>query len=224
MKAGNLFSYLTNVKPNTDVEKLAQTGYEVYVIPIQQEVMTTSMSINAIVYSLANASEDPVKAAAFYNWCYQSGEFQDLINWGVEGVDWEEKEDGTAGYPEGVDASSVSYHQDFGWAYPNQFAGHPWEGNDVDVWEQYEEYNAGLLRSKAYGFTYDSTPVSNELAACTSVYDQYDNDLNFGTIDTESGIQQLNDALYGAGLQTIMDEKQTQLDAWLAENGEGAEG
>ena len=224
MKAGNLFSYLTNVKPNTDVEKLAQTGYEVYVIPIQQEVMSTSMSINAIVYSLANASEDPVKAAAFYNWCYQSGEFQDLINWGVEGVDWEEKEDGTAGYPEGVDASSVSYHQDFGWAYPNQFAGHPWEGNDVDVWEQYEEYNAGLLRSKAYGFTYDSTPVSNELAACTSVYDQYDNDLNFGTIDTESGIQQLNDALYGAGLQTIMDEKQTQLDAWLAENGEGAEG
>lgn len=138
--------------------------------------------------------------------------------------DWEEKEDGTAGYPEGVDASSVSYHQDFGWAYPNQFAGHPWEGNDVDVWEQYEEYNAGLLRSKAYGFTYDSTPVANELAACTSVYDQYDNDLNFGTIDTESGIQQLNDALYGAGLQTIMDEKQTQLDAWLAENGEGAEG
>lgn len=224
MKAGNLFSYLTNVKPNTDVEKLAQTGYEVYVIPIQQEVMSTSMSINAIVYSLANASEDPVKAAAFYNWCYQSGEFQDLINWGVEGVDWEEKEDGTAGYPEGVDASSVSYHQDFGWAYPNQFAGHPWEGNDVDVWEQYEEYNAGLLRSKAYGFTYDSTPVANELAACTSVYDQYDNDLNFGTIDTESGIQQLNDALYGAGLQTIMDEKQTQLDAWLAENGEGAEG
>ena len=65
---------------------------------------------------------------------------------------------------------------------------------------------------------------SNELAACTSVYDQYDNDLNFGTIDTESGIQQLNDALYGAGLQTIMDEKQTQLDAWLAENGEGADG
>ena len=44
--------------------------------------------------------------------------------------------------------------------YPNQFAGHPWEGNDVDVWEQYEEYNAGLLRSKAYGFTYDSTPVA----------------------------------------------------------------
>ena len=219
MKAGNTFSFLTSIKPNTDVEKLAQTGYEVYVIPMQQEVMTSSASVNGIVYSLANASEDPVKAAAFYNWCYQSQEFQDLINWGVEGVDWEEKEDGTAGYPEGVDSTSVSYHQDYGWAYPNQFAGHPWEGNDPDVWNQYEEYNAGLLKSKAYGFTYDSTPVANELAACTSVYDQYDNDLNFGAIDTETGIAALNDSLYGAGLQTIMDEKQSQLDAWLAEQG-----
>ena len=61
--------------------------------------------------------------------------------------------------------------------------------------------------------------MANELAACTSVYDQYDNDLNFGAIDTETGIAALNDALYGAGLQTIMDEKQSQLDAWLAERG-----
>ena len=220
LKAGNLFSYLTNVKPNTDVEKLAQTGYEVYVIPIQQQVMSTSMSINAIVYSLANASEDPVKAAAFYNWCYQSGEFQDLINWGVEGVDWEEKEDGTAGYPEGKDASSVAYHQDFGWAYPNQFVGHAWEGNDPDVWEQYKEYNANLLKSKASGFVYDSTPVADQLAACTSVYDQYDNDLFTGSTDIEEGIAAMNEALYAAGLQAIMDEKQAQLNAWLAEQGE----
>ena len=61
--------------------------------------------------------------------------------------------------------------------------------------------------------------MASQLAACTSAYDQYDNDLNFGSIDPETGIQQLNDALYGAGLQDIMDEKQSQLDAWLAEQG-----
>jgi hypothetical protein len=31
-----------------------------------------------------------------------------------------------AAYPDGVDATSVSYHNDFGWIYPNQFVGHPW--------------------------------------------------------------------------------------------------
>ena len=139
MKAGNLFSFLTSVKPNTDVEKLAQTGYEVYVIPVAENTFTSSMSVNAIVYSLANASEDPVKAAAFYNWCYSSEEFANLINWGVEGVDWVRTEDNLAAYPEGIDATSVSYHQDFGWAYPNQMAGLPWEGNSPDIWEQYED-------------------------------------------------------------------------------------
>lgn len=219
MKAGNMFSFLTNVKPNTDVEKLAQTGYEVYVIPVAENTFTSSMSVNAIVYSLANASEDPVKAAAFYNWCYSSEEFANLINWGVEGVDWVRTEDNLAAYPEGIDATSVSYHQDFGWAYPNQMAGLPWEGNSPDIWEQYDEYNNSLLRSKAFGFTFDPTVVTDQVAACTSVYDQYDNDLNFGAIDPETGIKQLNDALYGAGMQDIIDAKQEQLDAWLAEQG-----
>lgn len=219
MRAGNLFSYLTNIKPNSDVEKLAQTGYEVYTIPVAETTFTSSMSVNAIVYCLANASEDPVKAAAFYNWCYQSQEFEDLINWGVKDVDWVETEDGMAAYPEGIDASNSGYHNDFGWAYPNQFAGHPWVGNASDIWDQYREYNASLLRSKAFGFTFDPTPVTDYVAACTSTYDEYDNDLNFGTIDTETGIQALNDALYANGLQYIMDEKQSQLDAWLATQG-----
>ncbi|WP_369523751.1 DUF3502 domain-containing protein [Neglectibacter timonensis] len=30
-------------------------------------------------------------------------------------------------------------------------------------------------------------------------------------------MKEFNDALYAAGLQTVMDEKQRQLDAWLAE-------
>lgn len=217
MRAGNLFSFLTNIKPNSDVEKLAQTGYEVYTIPVAETTFTSSMSVNAIVYCLANASEDPVKAAAFYNWCYQSQEFEDLINWGVKDVDWVETEDGMAAYPEGIDASNSGYHNDFGWAYPNQFAGHPWVGNEPDIWEQYKEYNAGLLRSKAFGFTFDPTPVTDYVAACTSTYDAYDNDLNFGAIDPETGIKEMNDALYANGLQNIMDEKQAQLDAWLAE-------
>ena len=35
----------------------------------------------------------------------------------------------------------------------------------------------------------------------------------------ETAIQEYNDALYAAGLQDIIDEKQAQLDAWLASQG-----
>ena len=115
-----------------------------------------------------------------------------------------------------MDVSNVSYHNDFGFAYPNQFVGHAWEGNDPDIWEQYEDYNASLLESKAFGFTFDPTPVTNEIAACNSAFDQYDNDLFTGSIDIDEGLAAMNEALYNAGLQTIMDEKQRQLDEWFA--------
>lgn len=39
MKAGNCFSFITKFKPNTNVEKLAQTGYEVEVIPLGSAVV-----------------------------------------------------------------------------------------------------------------------------------------------------------------------------------------
>ena len=101
--------------------------------------------------------------------------------------------------------------------YPNQFAGHVWEGNPLDIGEQYKEYNASCLQSKALGFTYDSTSVVNEIVQLTAVQDKYLKDLSFGVVDIDSTLKAFNDELYAAGLQKVMDTKQEQLDAWLAE-------
>lgn len=149
------------------------------------------------------------------NWTYKSQEFNDLINWGIQGEDWVLTDDNLAAYPEGVDASNVGYHNDMGYIYPNQFAGHPWEGNPIDIWEQYEKYNSEMMTSKAYGFTFDSTPVTMEETQLASVYEQYSKDLAFGVVDIDSKLKEFNDALYAAGLQTVMDEKQKQLNEWL---------
>lgn len=220
LKAGNMFSYLVGIKPNTAAEKKAQCGYDVTVIPLNGDGTYTTSSYTSFTYCLANASEDPAKAAAFYNWAFSSEEFEDLINWGVKDTDWVETADGQAAYPDGVDASNAGYHNDFGWIYPNQTAGHAWEGNPADIWDQYKEATAAAVKSKAAGFTYDSGSVTDQIAACTSVTDQYLRSFAFGTIDdVDTAMAEFNDALYGAGLQMIMDEKQTQLDAWLAENG-----
>jgi putative aldouronate transport system substrate-binding protein len=59
-------------------------------------------------------------------------------------------------------------------------------------------------------------PVVNEIAQLTPIYEQYRNDLAFGAVDIEPKLRELNAALYAAGLQKVIDEKQRQLDAWLA--------
>ena len=216
MRAGNCFSFVESYKPNTYVEKESQTGYAVEVIRLGTVPKNTNAVSNRL-YCIANASEDPAKAAEFLNFAFTNGEFIDLINWGIEGEDWVKNEDGMAAYPEGVDANSVAYHNDYGFAYPSQYLGTPWEGNPTDIWEQYQTFNEELPVSPAFGFTFDSRDVSTELAQCTSVYEEYSKDLAFGTVEIEPRLKEFNDALYAAGLQTIIDEKQTQLDAWLAE-------
>lgn len=60
--------------------------------------------------------------------------------------------------------------------------------------------------------------MSDQIATCTSVYDQYDNDIFWGAIDPETGFQNINEALYAAGFQDIIDAKQNQLNEWLAAN------
>ncbi len=219
LRAGNAFSFICYVKPNTSVEKLAQTGYETEVIYMGDTAKSTN-AVNSAMFCMANAAEDKVKAAQFMNWIYTSGEFNDLINWGVEGVDWVLDDDGLATFPEGVDAQTVGYHNDFGWIYPNQFAGHPWAGNPVDIWDQYRKYNSEMKKSMAFGFTFDSTPVANEEAQLVNVENEYLKDLSCGVVDdVDASIAEFNQKLYDSGLQKVMDEKQAQLNAWLEEQG-----
>lgn len=215
MKAGNLFSYVCNSKPNTAEEKSEQVGYDVVVVHVNDLFLSTSGTAIAGYAINANA-KDPAKAVQLYNWIVSTKEANDLLNWGVEGVDWVEAEDGTATYPEGVDGQSVSYHQNFGYFQPNQQNGHVWTGTSPDVWEQYQTARDSAKVSSAYGFAFDSSPVINEVAALKAVREQYEYTLAAGAVDPATGIQEFNDALYEAGLQKVIDEKQRQLDEWLA--------
>ena len=76
------------------------------------------------------------------------------------------------------------------------------------------QYNTTM--SKAMGFTFDNAPVKTEYAACSAVQTQYRVALECGAMDPDQALKEFNDALYAAGLQKIMDEKQKQLDEWAA--------
>lgn len=218
MAAGNLFSYQCNLKPNTAAEKKSQTGYDVVTFMVTDPVTTTT-STNGLGFCVSGTSENPEKAVAFLDWLVGSGEMNDLMNFGIEGVHWVEAEDGTATYPEGVSLENCGYHLDWGWAIPNQFAGHLWEGNDPDMYESYVEFQNNAHHSKAYGFSFDSSNVVNEVIACQAVLTEYLPGLTIGSVDVETELAAMNEALYAAGLQKVMDEKQAQLDAWAEEHG-----
>lgn len=214
MRAGNLFSFMVSGKPNTKQEKDDQTGYDTTVIPMEKTVVTTG-SVAAVNYAVGSSSPDPAKALELYNWICETKEANDLLNWGIEGIHWEEQEDGTAYYPEGVDVNNCGYHQNMGYIQPNQFNSHIWSGNPTDVFEQYQASRDQAYVSLAFGFNPDLTGVADQIAAVNEVVSRYIGQITTGSVDPEPAIKEFNEALYDAGLQDIIDEKQIQLDAWL---------
>ena len=212
--AGNLFSFYGYYKPNSLAEKKSATGYDMYLIPLSDPMRATSVT-GSQGYAIANASKDPAKAMQFLNWAYTSEAFNNLLNWGIEGEHYVVT-DGIASYPDGVTSDTVGYHMDYGYAYPNQFKAYPWSGNEANVWDQYEDFKESCVISKAYGFAFDQTPVINEINALTPVIEQYEKSLSTGSIDPETELENFNKALYDAGLEKVIAEKQSQLDAWMS--------
>ena len=156
----------------------------------------------------------------FLNLLYTDPDVINLLAYGVEDVDYVVHEDGRVGYPEGLDSSTVGYSMASQlWSFGYEFNAHVWETNEPDVWEQTKEWNQTGLVSKAYGFVYDPTPVATAKAAVQNVYDEYRMSLECGVVDPETTLAEMNERMYAAGLQDIIDEKQRQLDEWAAANG-----
>ena len=74
------------------------------------------------------------------------------------------------------------------------------------------------VQSPAFGFVFDSSSVKTEVSAVGNVITQYFNALTNGELDPDIYIDEFNAKLKDAGVETIIAEKQKQLDAWKANN------
>lgn len=213
VKAGRAFSFYTPGGPDANASNSASCGMEMLCIPVTEGQLTTGgYCWNS--WGIAQASENPERAFLLLDYLYSSGEVTDLINYGIEGVHYVKGEDGLYHYPEGVDITNSSYTFNQGWELPNQFNGGIWEGNDPDLWEQCIAATKAAQQSCALGFAYDSSSLSTEIAALSNIKNQYVDALNTGAVDPAVELPKFLEELEAAGMQTVIDEKQAQLDAW----------
>jgi putative aldouronate transport system substrate-binding protein len=56
------------------------------------------------------------------------------------------------------------------------------------------------------------------MTSAQNVYDEYQKSVEYGFVDPATGIDEMNAKMQKAGLDKIITEKQTQLDAWAAAN------
>jgi putative aldouronate transport system substrate-binding protein len=152
----------------------------------------------------------------FANLLHKDRYLVNLLNWGVEGQDYVKASDNTIKYPDGMDASNSTYNLNMSWLMGDITLNYLWESDDKDIYEQYKTFNDSADRSAALGFSFDSTPVKNEVAAYNNVRDQYTGALYTGSVDPDTTIPKFIEALKAAGMEKVIAEKQKQLDAFVA--------
>lgn len=219
LKAGNAFCFATPFKPGVAEQESLNTGHELVAVNINPTpAFCYTNAVAAISWGIAQNSENPEMTMKVLDYMYNSKEMMNLFNWGIEGEHYVVKDEANdvIGFPEGVDASNAKYNLNMGWELPNQYNIHVWEGSSREIMNAQKEMNTTAGKSKALGFMFDSTPVSNQIAALSNVVSEYSASIDCGAADPDVAIKEFNDKLYAAGLQTVIDEKQKQLDAWLA--------
>ncbi len=216
---GKAAGWMSAMKPGFEVQESRNVGMEMTAVRTLQPVAKTDTVTNVAVGVTSN-SENPEKALQFMNLLYTDKEIVNLMVWGIEGKHYVkiEGQDNMIRYPDGVTSDNVGY-KNYGWMHGNQFLTYVFEGDDPGIYEQMDEFNKSAAKSKALGFSFDSEPVKNEVAACNSVLEQYRRALESGILDVDKTLPEFLNKLENAGIQKIIEEKQKQLDEWASENG-----
>lgn len=212
---GMLFSYMLKTKPGIEVQESNTTGHELVVAELRRPVMSSN-SLLGYYWGIYSKSKQPDAAMKLLNLLFTDSEINNLICWGIEGTHYVKNRDGTISYPEGTDVNSVGYNFSRNWQLPNQYLAYSWKGDPVGLGEAVEHYNRSAVRSPALGFLFDETPVQAECKAVQEIVDVYMEGFLKAELDVTHMLPQFINAMKGAGIDTILKEKQRQLDEWHA--------
>ncbi len=175
---------------------------------------------------LANAmcipatSENPERTLMFLNMVETDQKLYDLVQYGIEGVTYVLNGE-EAAYPEGMNGASSNY---MGWGgqwalWKPQFM-RPTADYSDGFWEREAEYAASSDKnvvSPLEGFSFDATNVQTEVAQRNQIYSDTLKLLDVGLAgDSDTAIAKCKADSEAAGLDTILEEYQKQIDEFLA--------
>lgn len=217
MRAGTAFCYLAKGGNDPDLEHSNRTGYTLTSVSLDNyENRATTQSAMFCTWGVSANSDNPAIAFEVLDYIYGSVDICNLLNWGIEGIHYVKLDDnGVIDYPEGVTSENAAYHLNQTWMFPNAFQVYQWNGSSMADTQTARKSNEQLIKNETFGFLYDASNVMDEVEACKKIVDYYSSTLCYGLVDPDEILPEMNQRLYGAGLKTIMDEKQRQLDAWF---------
>lgn len=168
-------------------------------------------------FGIASTSKVPEAAMKMINRLWTDEYLINTFLYGEEGVDYVKPDADHWAYPDGKDSTTVGYTAALctGVIGSESLQYQP-VGTDIADIQLKLKHNKESERSPFFGFMFDASGVTTEMSAIANVYNQYVPGLICGTVDPETTMPEFLNALDAAGINTVIQAKQEQLDAWIA--------
>ena len=212
MRGGKLyqpFRILSTYKPGVETEDAIANGVEFVYKKIGAPILTSS-GVTSTLNAVSATSRYPERALQMLNLMNTDKELFNTVYLGLEGIHYTKIGENK------VKQSETNRFSPAAWVLGNQFNAYILDGQADDVWEETKKLNDEAQLSPLYGFLPDTKKISVQLASCKSVVGEYKTALGEGVGDTDQLYSEFIAKLDAAGVNTLIDELQTQIDAWVA--------
>ncbi len=166
----------------------------------------------ATMLGVGITSKNPEAAVKLIKLINTNTDLYNLIVFGIEGTHYNKNEEGKVVKiaDSGYDMSGMA------WALGNQFNAYVLEDQDIAVWEDTAAMNDAATPSPMLGFVPDLSNIGPELANLDSVRTEFYSRTDYCVDDPANWWDEYVAKLEAAGIDKVLNELQTQYDAFLA--------
>ena len=203
-----VFCRISNGGPYSSESFSIDYGYPIIAVQASP-ALVTNVSTQGGIMAINAKTRHPREAQIFLTAVNTDPDVRNLLNFGVEGIHYRMNENRQAELLS-TDYRGVPYAQG------NWFILHTMAGEPQDKWDFYREFNQNARSSRLLGFVPNFRTVQETGQDLARIVRQYQAPLMTGSVNPDLYLPRLNQALRKAGLQTVIDTLQPQVDAWLA--------
>lgn len=198
-------------QPYAEVLWSKDLKYDVVASQITDSYITNASTTGSMI-AVSKNSKNPDKAVEFLNLLNTDEYIRNLLNYGIEGTHYESVNDKQIKLTDKASDYSVGYY-----TLGNLFITKVLDNEPETKWDEFQEFNDAAKESAVLGFKFDTSKVTNEIAAINNVLEEFKSTIYSGSVDVDEYLDKLNKKLKDQGIDRVIEEMQTQLDAWLAE-------
>ncbi|MBW4084764.1 ABC transporter substrate-binding protein [Paenibacillus sp. S150] len=210
VKSGKAWFTYGNMNP-TSTNDWTRLAEKPMIIKTLLPVQVSTKSLQGSMLAISRTSKNPERAMMFINLIHTDPVLYNLLTFGIEGKHYTKVGGNTVEFIPDSGYNSVS-----SWMIGNVLLNYLNKDEDPKRVQLYTDWNKNSKVSPVIGFVFDSTKVQSQIGALINITKQYKNTLYSGEKDPEPILKEMNSKLKAAGLDAVIGEIQSQMDAFLA--------